>query len=340
MRSDLPLPEVFTRADAAKIGLTRHQVTSRLKSGRWVALRRGVFCSRETFDACPPNRRHLLHAVAARLAHQRVPLAESHLTAAGRWGLPMPLDGGQRAYLTDGCTTRSTRLDASAVIEVATLFPGDVCQRSGVPLTTPTRTVADCLRHHDPQESVPVADAAIERGLTSTTAVAALLDVQSAWPYGLHGVAALAMVDGRRESWLESISSVRLRWVGIAPGEPQVEVYDASGTLIGRVDTLWAEQATVGEADGAEKYSLGDWPDLAQASGDELVAAHIEAGRRVVRDEKIREDKLREVGLEIVRWGTADIMRKLSDVARRITAAQGRGDLTRFAGHFRSTPTK
>ena len=102
----------------------------------------------------------------------------------------------------------------------------------------------------------------------------------------------------------------------IPPGEPQVEVYDGDGTFVARVDLLWTDSATVGEADGAAKYSLGDWSDLATASADELVEARVEAGLRVVRSEKAREDALRSLGLEIARWTTAEILHRLPEVAR------------------------
>ncbi len=338
MRAEPPLPDVFTRRETTAAGLSRHQVASRLRSGHWVRLRRGVFCRRETFESYPPNRRHVLHAIATRMAHRQLELVESHLTAAARWELPMPLDEAARAYLTDACLSRSTRLDDRSVVEVASLAPGDVVIRSGVPVTTPARTVADCLRHYPSEVSVPIADAAIHRGLTTLAAVAEVLERQSTWPYAVQGRRSVELVDGRRESWLESLSVVRLTWCGIPAAEPQVEVYDEDGTFIARVDLLWVVKATVGEADGRAKYSLGAWPDLASAGVDELVDARVEAGLRVVRLEKAREDALRTVGLEVVRWDTAEILRRLPDVARRIRAAHARGSLDRFTGHFRQTP--
>jgi hypothetical protein len=220
---------------------------------------------------------------------------------------------------------------------VASLVPGDVRTRLGVPVTSPARTAADCLRHYPAEVSVPIADAAINRGLTTHAAVAAVLARQTTWPYATQGRSALNLVDGRRETWLESLSVVRLTYVHIPVAEPQVEVYDADGTFLGRVDLAWREKATVGEADGRAKYSLGDWSDLAVADAAQLVDARVEAGIRVVLAEKTREDALRSVGLEVVRWTTAEILRHLPDVARRIRAAHARGNPSRFTGHFRET---
>ena len=167
-----------------------------------------------------------------------------------------------------------------------------------------------------------------------------MLERQAGWPYGLRGLASFKLVDGRRETWLESSSVVRLTWCDIPPGEPQVEVYDGDGTFVARVDLLWTDSATVGEADGAAKYSLGDWSDLATASADELVEARVEAGLRIVRSEKAREDALRSLGLEIARWTTTEILHRLPEVARRIRTAQARGNPARFTGQLRSTPLR
>jgi hypothetical protein len=65
-----------------------------------------------------------------------------------------------------------------------------------------------------------------------------------------------------------------------------------------------------------------------------------EAGVRIVLAEKAREDALRSAGLEVVRWTTAEILRHLPDVARRIRAAYARGNPGRFTGHLRATPPR
>jgi hypothetical protein len=337
MYEDPPLPEVFGRAEALAVGLTRNQIETRLRRGEWIALRRGVFCRRETFESTAPNKRHVLHAAASRRARPSADLVESHLTAAAHWGLPMPLDGTPRGSLTDGCLAHPTRADGGSVIQVATLWPGDIRERGAAPVTAPARTIADCLRHYDAEVSVPIADAGLHAGLAGMAEVSRMLGRQANWPYSARAAASLPLVDGRREGWLESISVVRLWRLGVEPAEPQVEVFDDSGTFVARVDSLWRSQATVGEADGSAKYSLADWPDLAATDPEDLADAHIEAARRVVRREKAREDALRATGLEVVRWGTAEIIRAAPTVARRIQLARSRGDVRRFTGTLRST---
>lgn len=331
------LPDVFDRAAASNAGYTRHQVTRRVRTGRWLALRRGVFCLRETYDDAPPARRNELHAEAARLANRSLDLVESHITAASRLALPLPLDELPRAMLTDGCITHTPRVDEHAVVEVATLWPGDVVRGPQTTHTSPARTAADCLRHYSAEISVPIADAAVQRGLTSAATIADTLSRQAGWPYAARATASLPLVDGRRETWLESVSAVRLWGEGVDLAEPQVEVYDEFGSFIARVDALWSPDLTVGEADGRVKYSLADWPELGRASSEDLHEARMDAVRRVVRDEKEREDRLREAGLEVVRWSTAEILRGTSRVAERIRRARSRAIQGRFRGTLRRT---
>jgi hypothetical protein len=101
---------------------------------------------------------------------------------------------------------------------------------------------------------------------------------------GLRGRArlrrAMAAMDGRAESPGESRTRMVLSALGL-PVEPQVEIIDADGELVGRVDFLVADRVVV-EFDGAVKYR-GD------SGADVLIA------------EKRREDRLRELGYEVVR---------------------------------------
>ena len=81
---------------------------------------------------------------------------------------------------------------------------------------------------------------------------------------------------------------------------------------------------TVAEADGAGKY-LGELT-LDGPSGA--------AAARLVLAEKIREDRLRGTGLEVVRWGFQDVRRAAPDLVQRVEAAWERGDLGRFRGRL------
>jgi len=77
--------------------------------------------------------------------------------------------------------------------------------------------------------------------------------------------------------------------------ELQHEFYDSDG-FIGRVDMWWPDFKVIGEADGLGKYD--DILDL--------------------RAEKIREDRLRRLGLTVVRWTWDEIWSAPREVVARI----------------------
>lgn len=341
MRRHLPtrLGEVFTRTQALKAGFTRHQIEWALKSGRWLTLRRATYCRRETYDGAAPRQRHLLHCVAALLAHDDRHVL-SHLSAALTFGLPAPLGDLGRPTLTLGGMPASTDRQPDLVVQVAGLQASETRGWKGFRRTSMTRTVADCLRHLSATDAVPIADAAVRAGGTTISAVASTLDRQSNWPYAARGRAGLELVDARRESWLESFSFVALHAEGIELPVPQVEIYSATGFLLGRVDGFWPQYATVAEADGRTKYALSDWTDTGQADAAELIEARVEAARRSLIREKIREDGLRAAGLEVVRWGTHDIVHARAQLATTIRLTWRRGDPARFVGTAVAAPSR
>jgi len=318
----LDLPQPFTPRDAAHARVTRGQLVQARKLGTVDRLARGLYAVGPRWDSLSPEARHegLAHA-----AHRNVAGAVlSHHSAALLWGLPVPRRAQSRAALTV-LADRRTSVAASWVhLYRATLRDEDVTALDGQRLTSPHRTVLDCLRSLAPGDGVAVGDAALRAGLVSGDGLAEVLHTQRGWPGARRAALWIPRLDGRRETWLESYSVVTLSRFGIEPPEPQVEVYDDHG-LIGRVDGLWLAEGVVGEADGAGKY-LGDF-DADGADGEA-------AAKRVVR-EKVREDRLRGVGLEVVRWMTDEIIRAPQVVASRVLAAQRRGDPSRFRGRVR-----
>jgi very-short-patch-repair endonuclease len=83
---------------------------------------------------------------------------------------------------------------------------------------------------------------------------------------------------------------------GLPAPEPQREVFGPDGRPIARVDFCWEEQKTIGEFDGKIKYGR-----------------LLKPGQRiedVIFEEKLREDALRDLGWQIVRWLWRDLYRR------------------------------
>ena len=84
---------------------------------------------------------------------------------------------------------------------------------------------------------------------------------------------------------------------------------------------LWEDCAVVAEIDGHGKYldgALGPTPE--HAGGGAVVA------------EKVREDGIRDLGLEMVRWDLDELLQRPVHLAARIERARARGSWSRFRG--------
>lgn len=317
------LGRVFTRGQAVQAGRTRGEIAWALRSGRWMRLRRGAFCPSEVFEAADKRDRHMLYAEAALLTHDERHVL-SHVSAALSFGLPTPFAGLGRPTLTLPGTPASTDRQADLVVQVAGLTSGDTTPWSRDRLrTSVARTVADCLRHLERPDAVMLCDAALQAQLTEPAAIDRVLSRQSNWPYAERGRAAFGLVDGRRESPLESWSFVKLHAAGVALPVPQASVYDGD-SLVARVDGWWPEYGTVCEVDGLQKYTLDTYL-TAGGAGAYDEEHRIAATRRAIVEEKLREDRLRALGLQVVRWGFVDVVRRIGRVVSDIEAAWRRG---------------
>lgn len=121
-----------------------------------------------------------------------------------------------------------------------------------------------------------------------------------------------AFADGASESVGECRSRVAVHRAGLPAPALQWQVQGVRG-LLGRVDFGWEELRTVGEFDGRSKY--GRLLQPGQTAGGAVVA------------EKIREDRLRDEGLRVVRWTWDELDR--FDVVAAPPAPSGQDLLTR-----------
>ena len=316
----LHLPLVFDLSDAKSAGLSARTVGRAVRVGSVRRLARGTFVAEEVWRQAGRRDRHLLLAGAfARLQPRAV---VSHHSAAVVHGLPKPWRLPPWVAMTTDRSARTATPRTLLRLEPARLPLADVLVNASLAVTTVDRTVVDCLRELPLPDGVAIADAALRAGSVSPSSLEQTRVGQRGWPYITKADRAMPILDGRRENWFESWSFARLWQLGIEPPEPQVEVYDQRGRFLGRVDGLWLEQGVVAEADGSGKY-LGEF-DPDGASG--------QAAARIVLAEKVREDRIRDCGLEFVRWGHFEMGRDPQEVANRVERARGRGDFGRFTG--------
>jgi very-short-patch-repair endonuclease len=177
--------------------------------------------------------------------------------------------------------------------------PGDAVETAWGPASP----VADALVQNAVDwgivPGVVSADASLRASKTTADELATAVDRVCTQPRGSRAVAMGVFADGRRESVGESRCGVALAMAGFDV-TPQVEIRDAAGRVVARVDFLVDDTPVVVEFDGKVKYADGD-PE-------------------VLWREKQREDRLRALGYVVVRITWADLERP-GAVAARVRAA-------------------
>lgn len=323
----------FTLRDAAAHGISRWVLDRLVRQGRVERLGRGLYAAPHPpppeQDEARWQRIHRLHRARAQQAVARHPThVLSHQTAALAYGWPVGLATLREVHLTAIELSPQSRREAGLVRHHSGTAVNEVARRNGLLLTSPARTVADCLRTLWPPQAVAVADGALRAGDTTLEEVRDVLRAQRRWRGVPRATEAAQLVDPRRETWLESYSFVALHGWGIDLPLPQVEVFTATGLFVARVDGLWLEHGVVGEADGEGKYLMESADDPAD------LTASRRAAKRVVA-ERHRERAIEDTGLQVVRWSTAEAIGDAEGVARRLRATFADGDISRFTGRLR-----
>ena len=150
---------------------------------------------------------------------------------------------------------------------------------AGIPVTTPARTALDIGRRNNLTTAVIRLDAlmrATEINVADVLAVAAR-------HRGARGVAqlrrALTLVDPGAESPQETRTRLALVRAGLTAPSTQIEVHDAFGNFVARLDMGWDDFKVAVEFDGAQH-----WTDPAQRARDIDRLAELEAlGWKVIR---------------------------------------------------------
>lgn len=289
---------VFTSAQAQSCGYSREAVRHRVRAGQWCRFGRGIFgvAPSDSGDAAALARA----AWTALVAHRDAVVgfgaaAQLHGLATFR-----PVPGIQ---LVRSATAGRTPGRRGTPILVAAL-PGDqTSEPAGVPATSMARTAADIARCGSLRDGVVVLDSALQlRCLRSE--IDAVVASCSGWPGARALQRAWSIADEGAESPLESLAHVLQAEAGVPRPLTQVSMFDGQG-FIGRVDDFWPEHATVGESDGMLKY-------------DDPTA---------LRAEKLRQERLEQAGLQVVRVSYSDVTRRLAATARRYHEAFERGRL-------------
>lgn len=297
---------LFTR-ELTQLGYGSGEVRRLVQTGQLIQIRRGAYVAGADSVSLTERAEHR-RLIEATLDGCSPDAVVSRMSAAVLHNLPI-WSGLARVQLTRS-RAGGSKLSKFVELRGLPLADEDVVVINGITVTSLARTVVDLACQLPMDQSVAVGDAALRFGLDPST----LLDLLER-SRGRHGIGAarraVAFLDARSESPGESRSRVVLHQHGAPTPELQYEVFDTDGVFVARTDFAWPEFRTVGEFDGQVKYRR------------ELRSGH--DPEQELFDEKRREDAVRDLDLQVVRWISADLQPATALVARLYRAfARGR----------------
>jgi hypothetical protein len=225
----------------------------------------------------------------------------SHRSAALVHGLPLLGRAPDRPDLS--VAPGATGDTAAALLHRARLRSHDVTSVNGIPVTSVARTLSDCARVSTTWAGVTAVDFALHERMVTDDDLRDVWQMCKSWPGGKRIEPVFELSDRLSESPLETCSRLAFVESGVPRPELQVEIRDVNGRFLGRADFYWDDQGVVGEADGRTKY----------------------LDRDVLLSEKLRQERLEQAGLVVVRWGWDDL-RRPDVLAQRVLRSLRRGE--------------
>lgn len=288
--------QVVSSEDLGRLGVSPAAIGQLVTRGDLHRYRRGAFIDGQTWRSAPPWERHALRAraVARSLCGPGSPYLLSHHSALVLQGVGVHgVDELVHLVRTDGARGRNDNtVHVHPPVPVSFAAPASATP-GVVPTVTVARACAQVAAGFGTEAGLVSADAALRDGRTSVAALREAADAVAG--RGAPAVRSmLQLADGRSGSAGESRTRWMLHWLGMPMPELQAVIRDENGHLVAVTDFLFRDQWTVVEFDGALKY----------ATSQDLIA------------EKLREDRLRELGYEVVRVTWADLEHPARVVAR------------------------
>ncbi|AVM00065.1 hypothetical protein C6V83_07060 [Gordonia iterans] len=291
---DLPLPRdlngLVWRKDALDTGHTEKEIADLIKGRDLFRVCRGVYVEAARV---PEDERfaelYRLRCLAAGTGPGST-WTLSHQSAAAVLGLELLKPDRSRVHVTNGVCQGGMRRRRRQVH--AAPLNGSTVSVNGAHVTGVARTAVDVAAGGTFAQKLAVFDSALRAGCTRDELEAILKERRRVGAAAIRY--ALRMADKRAANPGESWSRAQMIEAGLPVPELQ-EHYILEDGRDAFVDCDWFKKL-IGEFDGKRKY-LRD-----------RRAGETEAD--VVLREKEREDRLRDLGLDVVRWDFPDLERK------------------------------
>lgn len=291
------------RTDLLDLGLSDRQIRDAIRQKLITRLRPGTYAPRG-FDDLSPEERHRLLAFAVQDKLPSGVVISHHSAATIHTGVSYGLDVGTVHVTRLGRGTERT--EANVVHHAGLITDDDLVEVDGHVLVRATRAALETASVAGTEAGLVQTSFTLRAG-ASADELQDRLDRMARWP----GIAKARLSVVWAVPECETVGEVRsvymFRTGRIPVPRMQVELFDANGVSVGRVDYDWEDFWHVGEFDGLAKYGR-----LNPYGGGNL-------GQAVV-DEKRREDRIRGIGRGMSRWVWSDLHSPAA-TCRRIRAA-------------------
>ena len=217
----------------------------------------------------------------------------SHQTAGWLHGLDLEPGDPPEATAPFGCGVSNR---AGVRLRRSTLAPSDVSRCRGLPATSPVRTAFDLARHLPLVDAVVAVDTAMRQMLVDLASLDEYIAEHRRAQGNAQACRVVELAEPRSESPMESRLRVLLVLAGLPRPRAQVDVCDALGRLLGRLDLYYPTQRLGLEYDGE---------------------AHRE---RLVADNR-RQNRLLAAGYRLLRFTAADVYRRPGAVVAQVRSA-------------------
>ena len=244
--------DVRLRRELVAEGYTDRDIRRSVRAGDLTKLRYGAYVPSDLVkDLTPVDMMRARSRAVLRTAHPSSVL--SHQCALAEydvplWGLELGLTHVTR---TDG---RPGRREAGVVHHRATLGRREWVLRDGVRVVRPARAAMEVVTASSPEVGLVVVCGVLHLGLCTESELEEAAARARHWPFSLNTRIVLSRADARLSNVAEARVWHFFHQQRIPRPEPQVEVFDGHGTMLGIVDFVWRHLGVFLEFDGRVKY--------------------------------------------------------------------------------------
>ena len=249
---ELALSDVRLTRELLRQGYDDRAIARAVRAGQLHRIRRGAYVDSDLWADLDERDRHRLMARAVVKARPQEYVV-SHYTSLAEHGVDLwgvDLDLVQVSH----DSSRPRRTEAGVVPHRGVLRDCDVVMLNGLRVTSAARAVLETVCTHPVETGLVVTNSALNKRIVTTESLRDFDERIQHWPGALRNQVVKRMADGRMQSVAESRVDHLFHLQGLPRPEPQVEVRDEWGHLVGIVDFVWKKFKLFLEFDGKVKY--------------------------------------------------------------------------------------